>query len=230
MNSFLINSVYMGIAISLAAYGTGVLLHKKFPYPLANPLLISIAITIIILLVFKVDYTSFNNSAKYLSYLITPATVALAVPLYRNLTLLKKNIKAIIAGLACGTFSGLAAIFILAKLFRLDHQQYVTLLPKSITTAVGMDLSKEMGGIVTITVACIVVTGILGTIIAEPVYKLLRIKSPVSKGLGLGAGSHVMGTSKAMELGEVEGAMSSLAIVVCSLITVIGASVFAGLI
>ena len=93
-----------------------------------------------------------------------------------------------------------------------------------------MDLSKEMGGIVTITVACIVVTGILGTIIAEPVYKLLRIKSPVSKGLGLGAGSHVMGTSKAMELGEVEGAMSSLAIVVCSLITVIGASVFAGLI
>ena len=95
MNSFLINSVYMGIAISLAAYGTGVLLHKKFPYPLVNPLLISIAITIIILLVFKVDYTSFNNSAKYLSYLITPATVALAVPLYRNLTLLKKNIKAI---------------------------------------------------------------------------------------------------------------------------------------
>ena len=229
MNEFFMNSVYIGVAISLGTYGIGVLIRRKIPHPAVNPLLISILLTIIILRVLKVDYESFNYSAKYISYLITPATVALAIPLYKNLHLLKKNIKAIVIGLTCGTFAGFGAILLLAKLLKLDHQEYVTIIPKSITTAVGMDLSKEMGGIVTITVACIVVTGILGTIIAEPVYKLLKIKHPISKGLGLGASSHVMGTSKAMEIGEIEGAMGSLAIVVCSLITVVGASIFANL-
>ena len=229
MNEFFMNSVYIGVALSLGTYGIGVLIRKKIPHPLVNPLLISIALTIIILLSLRVKYESFNYSGKYVSYLITPATVALAVPLYRNLNLLKKNIKAIMIGLTCGTFSGFGAILVFAKLFKLNHQEYVTILPKSITTAVGMDLSKEMGGIVTITVACIIVTGILGTIIAEPVYKLLNIKSPISKGLGLGASAHVMGTSKSMEMGDVEGAMGSLAIVVCSLITVVGASIFANL-
>ena len=118
-------------------------------------------------------------------------------------------------------------ILILAKLFSLSHEQYVTLLPKSITTAIGMGVSEELGGIVTITVAVIIITGVLGNMIAETVIKLAHIEEPIAKGLALGTSAHAIGTAKAMELGEIEGAMSSLAIAVAGLLTVVGASVFA---
>ena len=140
---------------------------------------------------------------------------------------LKKNFKAIILSVLAGSITSMGVILVMAMLFGLSHEEYVTLLPKSITTAIGMGVSEELGGYVTITVAVIIVTGILGNIIGETVCKVFRIKNPISRGLALGTSAHAIGTTKAMEMGEVEGAMSSLAIVVAGLITVVGASVFA---
>ena len=154
--------------------------------------------------------------------------MCLAVPLYEQMSLLKKNFKAVAAGIVSGVLASLVSVLVLARLFGLSHEQYVTLLPKSITTAIGMGISEELGGIVTITVAVIIITGILGNVIAELVCKVFHIQEPIAKGLALGTASHAIGTAKAMEMGPVEGAMSSLAIAVAGLLTVIGASVFAG--
>ena len=136
---------------------------------------------------------------------------------------MKKNAKAIAAGILSGVLSSLVSVLALAAAFGLSHEEYVTLLPKSITTAIGMGVSEELGGIVTITVAVIIVTGVLGNIIAELVCKIFRIHEPVAKGIAIGSASHAIGTAKAMEMGEVEGAMSSLSIAVSGLLTVIGA-------
>ncbi len=230
MQDMLTDSIFFGAVISLAAYEGGLLLKKKFKLAVLNPLLIGTICVMAILSLLDVEYSQYNESASYISYLLTPATVCLAVPLYRQLTLLKNNIKAVAGGIASGVLASLVSVFLLAKLFGLDHEQYVTLLPKSITTAIGLGLSEELGGIPTITVAVIIVTGILGNMIAEFIYKLFHIEEPVAKGLALGTASHAIGTAKAMEMGEIEGAMSSLAIAVAGLVTVIGASLFANLI
>lgn len=228
MNEFLNNSVFFGAVLSLAAYETGLLLKKKFKMAILNPLLIGTICVMAVLMIFKVDYKKYNESAKYISYLLTPATVCLAVPLYEQMSLLKKNFRAVAVGIVSGVLASLVSVLALSRIFGLSHELYVTLLPKSITTAIGMGVSEELGGIVTITVAVIIITGILGNVIAELVCKIFRIQNPIAKGLALGTASHAIGTAKAMEMGPVEGAMSSLAIAVAGLLTVIGASVFAG--
>ncbi len=230
MKDMLCNSTFFGVTISLVAYWIGMLLKKKLKFGLFNPLLIAIALTIGAIVLLKVDYQSYNNGAKYLSYLLTPTTVALAIPLYEQTALLKKNAKAILIGISSGVITSLVSIFLLALLFRLDHAQYVTLLPKSITTAIGMGVSEELGGYFNITVAVIVITGVLGNIIAEAVCKLFRITHPVAKGVAIGTSAHAVGTAKAIEMGEVEGAMSGLSIAVAGLLTVVGASIFANFI
>ena len=189
--------------------------------------MISIALIIVFLLVFHIDYNVYESGAQYLSYFLTPATVALAVPLYEQIEPLKKNWKAIVAGILSGALTSALGVLVVALLFQLDHKQYVTLLPKSITTAIGMGLSEELGGIVTITVAVIVVTGVIGNMFAESICKLFHITDPVAKGIGIGSASHAMGTAKAMEMGEIEGAMSSLSIAVSGLLTVVVSIIFA---
>ena len=230
MKEFLTGSVFFGAVISLLGYEAGLLLKKKFRLAVFNPLLIAVICVMAVLLIFDVDYDSYNEGGKYLSYLLSPATVCLAVPLYEQLSLLRKNFKAVAAGILSGTLASMFSVFLLSLLFGLNHEQYVTLLPKSITTAIGMGVSEELGGIVTITVAVIVITGVLGAILAELVFKIFRIQDPVARGLALGTSAHAIGTSKAMEFGMVEGAMSSLAIAVAGLLTVVGASFFAELI
>lgn len=229
MKTFIENSVFFGAVISLLAYEAGLLLKRKFKLAIFNPLLIAIICVMGALSVLGVDYDTYNEGGKYISYLLTPATVCLAVPLYRQLELLKKNMKAVALGILSGVLASMVSVFVLAKLFGLSHEEYVTLLPKSITTAIGMGVSEELGGIVTITVAVIIITGVLGNVIADIVCKTAKIQEPVAKGLALGTSAHAIGTAKAMEMGEVEGAMSSLAIAVAGLLTVITASVFAGL-
>ena len=208
MTNMLCESAFFGVVISLLAYELGMLLKKKFGLPIFNPLLISIAVVIVFLAVFDIDYQNYNDGAKYLSYLLTPATVCLAIPLYEQMEALKKNIKAILAGI-------------------LNHKMYVTLLPKSITTAIGMGVSEELGGAVTITVAVIIITGVLGNMLAETLCKLFHIEEPIAKGISIGSASHAIGTAKAMEMGDVEGAMSSLSIAVAGILTVVGASIYA---
>lgn len=226
MNEFMQTSIFAGATISLLAYMLGAWLKKKFHSGLFNPLLISIAATILVLLAAHVDYDTYNMGAKYISWFLTPATVCLAIPLYEQLTLLKKNLAAVAAGIVSGVLTSLVTVLLLALLFGLNQQEFVTFLPKSITTAIGMGVSQELGGHVNITVLVIVVTGVLGNILAEPVFKLFHIQEPIAKGLALGSSAHAIGTAKAMELGEIEGAMSSLSIAVAGILTVFGASVF----
>ncbi len=227
MNNLVLSSATIGVVISLLAYQFGMFLKKKTKKAIFNPLLISIALVIVVLLIFDIEYDSYNQSAKYLSYLLTPATVSLAIPLYRQLEMLKKNWVAVVVSITSGVLTSLVSVLLLSVAFGLTHTEYVTLLPKSITTAIGMGISEESGGYPTITVAVIIVTGIFGNMIAEFACKLFRIKHPISKGLAIGTSSHAMGTTKALELGEIEGAMSSLSIVVAGLMTVVLASFFA---
>ena len=230
MKEFFSSSVFFGVLVSLIGYELGLFLKKKTKMAIFNPLLISIIFVMILLVVLNVDYKSYYDGAKYLSYLLTPATVCLAIPLYKEIELLKKNVVAIIGGIVAGGLSSAISIIIIALIFNLNHKEYITLLPKSITTAIGMGVSEELGGIVTITVAVIIVTGIVGNIIAEYVCKLFRIKNPIAKGIGIGTASHAIGTAKAIEMGEVEGAMSGLAIAVSGILTVVAASIFANVI
>lgn len=229
MKDLLCNSAFFGVVVSILGYEIGLFLKKKFNNGIFNPLLISILFVMAALVIFNVDFESYNNGAKYLSYLLTPATVCLAIPLYEQLDLLKNNFKAIIIGIFSGVAASLISVFLFALLFQFTHEQYVTLLPKSITTAIGMGISEELNGIVTITVAVIIVTGIIGNILAEVICKVFHIHEPIAKGIAIGTSSHAIGTSKAMEIGEIEGAMSGLAIAVAGLFTVIGASIFANL-
>ena len=197
--SVLQESLYFGFVISLAAYLIGCWLKKKVGWAILNPLLVAVVIVIAVLQLLHVDYASYNNSAKYISYLLTPATVCLAIPLYKQLELLKQNFVSVIISITSGV-------------------------------AIGMGVSEEAGGIVTITVVCIIITGIFGNIIAETLFKILKIEEPIAKGLALGTSAHAIGTSKALELGEVEGAMSSLSIAVAGLMTVIVVPLVSGLI
>ena len=226
MNEFFANAAFAGVSVSLISYMIGVYLKKKLNVGLFNPLLISIAVTIIFLVLAHIDYDAYNEGARYLSWLLTPATVCLAIPLYEEFELLKSNVRAVMCGIISGVLTSLITILVLALFFGLTHEEYVTLLPKSITTAIGMGVSEELGGYVTITVAVIIITGVIGNILAEFICKIFRIEEPIAKGIAIGSAAHAIGTAKAMEIGEVEGAMSSLSIVVAGLITVIGATIF----
>lgn len=224
---FIQNSVFFGVVISLVSYGLGVILKKKFKLGIFNPLLISVIITIVVLVIFKIDYGVYEKCTKVISFFLTPATVCLAVPLYEQFEVLKANKGAILAGTIAGVITSGVVILLLAIAFGIGHAHYVTLLPKSITTAIGMDLSVELGGYQSLTVAAIVITGILGNVIGSFVLKLFRITEPVAQGVALGSSAHVIGTSRAMELGEIQGAMGSLSIVVSGVLTVIFANIFA---
>lgn len=230
MTDFFENSVFFGVCISLSSYWLGTLLKKKWNVALCNPLLISILLTIAFLVIFHIDYDVYYEGAKYISYLLTPATICLAVPLYEQFTLLKQNYKAVLIGICSGVITSLVSVLLFAILFHFDHKNYVSFLPKSITNAIGMSVSEELGGYVPITVAVIVITGLVGNIIAEAVCKIFHINHPIAKGIAIGSSSHAMGTAKAMEMGEIEGAMSSLSIVVSGILTVIAASLFANFI
>ena len=226
MNEFAASSVFFGVFVTLAAYFVGLKVREKTGLAIMNPLLIAIVLVMLLLRGLDIDYAAYNQSARLVSSLLTPATVCLAVPLYEQLQLLKRHKAAILTGVISGVLTSLVCVLVLAMLFGLDHAAYVTLLPKSITTAIGMGVSEQLGGHVSITVAVIIITGVIGNMIAESVCRAFHITDPIARGVAIGTASHAIGTTKAMELGEVEGAMSSLSIVVAGVLTVAGASVF----
>ena len=226
MNEFAASSVFFGVFVTLAAYFLGLKVKEKTGLAIMNPLLIAIVLVMLLLRGLDIDYAAYNQSARLVRSLLTPATVCLAVPLYEQLQLLKRHKAAILTGVISGVLTSLVCVLVLAMLFGLDHAAYVTLLPKSITTAIGMGVSEQLGGHVSITVAVIIITGVIGNMIAESVCRAFHITEPIARGVAIGTASHAIGTTKAMELGEVEGAMSSLSIVVAGVLTVAGASVF----
>ena len=227
MTELLKSSLYFSTAISLGAYGAGVLLRRKWDHPLLNPLLIAVMLTIFCLVCLGIDYQSYNEGARYLSYLLTPATICLAVPMYEQFEILRKNYRAVLAGISAGVMTSLMSILLLTSGFHMNHAVYVTFLPKSITSAIGIGVSEQLGGLISITAAVIILTGIIGNVSAVVICRFFNIHDPIAKGIAIGTAAHAIGTVKAMEMGKVEGAMSSLSIVVAGLLTSIGASIFA---
>lgn len=219
MNEFLSQLPLFSLVLTIGAYQIGLFFQRKWKTPLCNPLLISVALIVAVLLVTGFSVETYQADMKIFSWLITPATVALAVPLYQQMQKLKKNLPAILAGVAAGAISALASVFALCVLFGLDRQTTVSLLPKSITTAIGMVISGQNGGIEALTSLVIAFTGIVGCVTGPILCKLLRLKNPIAQGVAFGTSAHVIGTSKASELGSIQGAVSSLSLVTAGILT-----------
>ena len=239
LNEMAANISFFGIFLTGVMYTLAIAIQKRFKSPLLNPLLVACIIIIALLLITDIDYNIFlygklkadgsydGTGAVMFQNLLTPTTVCLAIPLYEKLRYLKKYPAAILGGILAGTVACLTSVLLLSMLFGLDHTQYVTLLPKSITTAIGMGVSEELGGMPAVTVASIVLTGIIGNVISGGVLKLFHISHPVAQGVSIGTSSHAIGTARVREFGEVQEAMSGLSIAVCGLMTVVLASFYA---
>lgn len=221
MNEFLSQLPLFSLVLTIGAYQIGLFFQRKWKTPLCNPLLISVALIVAVMLVTGFSVETYQADMKIFSWLITPATVALAVPLYQQLQRLKKNLPAILAGVAAGAIAALGSVFALCALFGLDRQTTVSLLPKSITTAIGMVISGQNGGIEALTSLVIAFTGIVGCVTGPVLCKLLKLDHPIAQGVAFGTSAHVIGTSKASELGSIQGAVSSLSLVTAGILTAI---------
>lgn len=229
MNDVFTGSLYFGFFLSLFSYYLGMKIRKTFRLGIFNPLLVAIVLIIVFLGVTKIPYEDYNLGADCLTYLLTPATVCLALPLYRQIKILKQYWLPVLCGLVAGCAATMILVVGMCAFLQMESQLTVSLLPKSITTAIAIGVSEEIGGLSPVTVAAVVATGIIGAVTANGVFKVFRIKNPVAQGLALGASAHAIGTSRALEMGEIQGAMSSLAIVVSGILTVAVAPVIAGL-
>ena len=218
-----------GVLLTLAGYWIGYLIQRKTKQSLFNPMLICTILIIVFLALTGIPYEDYKSSASFISYLLLPGTVCLAIPLYEQWDLLKKNIIAILAGIFVGTITSLGSIVGLAWALDLERVYAITLLPKSVTTAIGMEISASLGGIEPLSAALIIMTGMTGHLIAGWLFKELRIVDPLAKGIALGTTSHALGTAKAIEMGAIEGAMSGLAIAVAGIMTAILAPIAATL-
>lgn len=215
-----LTSPFFGILLSLIAFEIGLYLQRKTKLLVMNPLLIAIVLIILFLTFTKIDVETYQKGGSIINMFLGPVTVVLAVPLYQQLQSLKNYLVPILLGVFIGTISGLLAIVACSMLFQFEPEIIASLLPKSVTTPIGIEISAELGGFPSITVLTILVTGIIGTMIAEVTFKIFRIDHPVAKGIALGTSAHAVGTSKALQFGHVEGAMSSLAIGIAGLMTV----------
>lgn len=210
-----------GIVVTILFFNIGIFIKNKFKAPIFNPLLISITGIILFLYIFNIEYKSYKTGADSINFFLGPVTVVLAVPLYKQLDLLKKHFIEIIIGITSGVVVSFLSIVIISKITNTEELIMNSLMAKSITTPMGISLTSTLGGIESITVVAIILTGIFGGIIAVPLFNIMNIKHPVAKGIALGTSAHALGTTKAIELGEVEGAMSGLAIGIAGIITVI---------
>ena len=230
MGEFLLESQFFGLFLSLAFFQLARWLNRKAGREVISPLLFATLLCIAVLLVFDIDFEVYNRGAQYLDVLLTPATICLAIPLYRQYELLRRNAVAVLAGSVAGVAAHMAGCLLMLAVFRLEAAEFITLLPKSITTAIGKSLSAELGGYPAITMAAIMITGLFGAAIAPVLLRLFRVRDPLAQGLAIGTASHAAGTSTAVQMGEVQVAASSLAIVVTGLLTVVAAPLLVGLV
>lgn len=221
MQSFLQQTSYFGFVITIVVYYLALSIKNKTKLSILNPLLVTTIIIVAILLGLNINYETYNIGAKYISYFLTPTTVCLAIPLYKQIRVLKKNIIGILSGILAGVIANAAIIVFLTKIFEMSDELGTSLLSKSITAPIAIGLTDELGGISSITVFAVILSGIIGAAIAPTIFKLLRIKDETAQGLACGTSAHGSGTTTALELGEIQGAMSGLAILVTGLITTI---------
>ena len=221
MAELLLNFSLFPLVLTLGAYQVGLWCQKKTRSPLCNPLLIAAALCIGVLLLTGMSAQSYAAGTSGISWLLTPATVCLAVPLYEQLKALKGHLGAILAGIAAGTVASLLCVFLMCRLFGMDRALTVSLLPKSVTTAIGLALTESADGLSALTAAAIIITGILGNLTGSALCRLLRITDPIAQGVGFGTASHVIGTSRATELDPLSGAVSSLSLAVAGILTAV---------
>lgn len=214
-------SPLFGIVLCIFSFEIGLWINRKTHSPLANPLMIAVVICIAVLQIFSIPLESFQQGGDIITMFLAPATAALSLSIYNQLDTLKKNLLPILAGTLTGSITSIGSVIGLCKLFGLDEELTASLIPKSVTTPIAMEVSRQHGGIVSITVAAVIVTGIFGAILAPVLIKLFRVRNPVEAGIAIGTCSHALGTSKALEIGETEGAMSGIAIGVAGIITVV---------
>ncbi|HSP46490.1 MAG TPA: LrgB family protein [Clostridiaceae bacterium] len=213
-------SPLFGLMITLLAYQAGVLVHKKLKTPLLGPLVVASGLIILLLVLTGIPVENYSVGGSIITFFLGPSVVVLALPLYRNFRLLKANWIAILSGITVGSFAGILTILVLSFVLDLDGSIMISILPKSVTTPIGLEITKELGGISSITVLSIFTTGLLGAMIYPYVFKVFRIKHPVAKGVALGTAAHALGTAKAVEIGDQEGAMSGLSIGLAGIVTV----------
>ena len=221
INEILSESLFFGMILSLLAYKIGFEIQKKYKKVFLNPLLIAIVLVVIFLMITGISYETYQYGAKYLSYFLTPVTVCLAVPLYKQMETLKKNMAAILISIAVGCVVHAGVLIAVTYVCKMDQQLLLSVMSKSVTTAIALGVTGEIGGIQGITVIGVMVAGISGAVLGPSLLKLFHITEPVAQGLAMGSASHAIGTSKAIELGEIQAAMSSLAIVVTGILTVV---------
>lgn len=223
MTDFITSSVYFGLLLSVAFYYLPRFVNKKLGKEVFHPLLTAIILCCITLLLFDIDYEDYYRGAAIIDRLLTPATICLAIPLYRQYTLLRQNAKAVLLSCFAGVLANMAFCLLLLAVCQLDAAEFASLLPKSVTAAIGNSLSAELGGFPETTMFCITITGLLGAVIAPTLVKRFGVTEPLAQGLAIGTASHASGTARAVEMGDLQGAASSLAIVVTGLLTVITA-------
>ena len=221
MTNFLENISLFPMIMTLGYYQLGLWLRKKFNHPIVNPLLIAVVLTVASVLLTGFSNEVYQQGTANLTWLLTPATVCLAVPLHEQIMLLKKNLTAIALGVLAGTFTSLIVIFVMCLMFRLNDSITISLLPKSVTSAMSMALSEQNGGISTLTAAVTIVTGVQGALMGSALCKLFKITDPIAQGVAFGTASHVVGTSKATEMGQLQGAVSSLSLALSGIMTAI---------
>ena len=217
----IMSSPFFGIWLSIAAFWIGVKLQKKTGLVICNPLIIAIVLVSGTRLLLKIPYESYEAGGSVINMFLAPATACLAVSIYTKASLLKENWIPVVTGAVCGSLASMGSVFLMCRLFSLDEAMTVSLMPKSVTTPIAVSISEGHGGMVPITVVAVIFTGILGSVLAPGLIRLFRVKDPVTAGIAIGACSHAVGTSKALELGETEGAMSGLAIGICGILTVL---------
>ena len=230
MNEFLSQSVFFGSALTFITFMIGRFIYKKTNFFLFSPLIVSVTCCILFLIYFDIDYDSYTKGADLISDFLTPATICLAVPLYLQFEQLKKNWLPVFLGILSGVITNLGLIYILCILFKIGHVEYISLLPKSLTTAIAFSLTEQYSGIVPITAVMVIIAGNIGNLFAVQICKIVRITEPVAVGVAIGTCSHALGTSKAIDIGDGEGAISGLSIAITGLLTVLIFPLFANLI
>ena len=221
MAEFLMQFSLFPLVLTIGCYQIGLWCQKKWKSPLLNPILIGMVLVIGVLLVTGVPNAHYQAGTAHMTWLLTPATVCLALPLYEHIKTLKRSLPAILAGITAGTLTSLVFVFVLCRVFGLDRALTVSMLPKSVTSAFGMALSEQNGGFGALTTASIVITGVLGALVGSMLCKLFKIKDPVAQGVAFGTASHVGGTTRALELGSLQGAVSSLSLAIAGLMTAV---------
>lgn len=221
MSEFLSGSSLWAIALTLGAFQLGSWVQKKTGIAFLSPILTGAALIILLLLLFKVPNARYQQGVTHLSFLLTPCTVCFGIPLYKQLDRLKGNLTAVFAGVAAGAVSGVLIIAGMCFFLRTDNAVSIALLPKSITTAMALPLSENAGGLVPLTAAAVILSGIFGNVAGEGMCRLAKIRHPIAKGVAFGTASHVAGTAKAAEISELSGAVSSLSLVVAGILTAV---------